>query len=54
MEVNLEQSIALIEVSVVRTGNLEKGGVNQGESQITLGSWENTQRDQDGSNTKKQ
>ena len=38
----------------VRNGNLENGGVHQGESQITLGAWENTQRDQDGSNTKKQ
>jgi len=31
-----------------------EGGVHQGKSQITLEAWENTQRDQDGSNTKKQ
>jgi len=29
-----------------------EGGVHQGESQITLGAWENTQRDQGGSNTR--
>jgi len=31
-----------------------EGGLHQGKSQIALGAWENTQRDQDGSNTKKQ
>ena len=30
-----------------------EGGSSPGESQITLGAWENTQKDQGGSNTKK-
>jgi len=38
----------------VRNENLEKLGSSPGESQIALGAWENTLKDQGGSNTKKQ
>jgi len=39
-------------VGTCRKWESREGGVHQGEIQIALGAWEDTQGDQDGNNTK--